>query len=155
MLRPRKRPLATKLFAFDENGVKVELTAADFGAKAQERLGSQVRGLSLPQPTQFIRVPETFLSPDQVLEEMILEKRTLSWRLRLAMKMAQSILERIDRVVDRWLWRGRIAIGRAAEKLHERVRKMRMKDSWGFNDFTEIAEAPPEFRPRPRRTSAV
>src|SRR5688572_21208472 len=145
MLRPRKRALATKLFAFDEKGQKVELSALDFGAKQQERMGSHVRGLALPQPTQFIKVPDNFLTSDQVLEEMIQEKRTTAWRARLVLKMAQSSFDRASRVVDRWLWRARIEIGRAAERLHERVRKMRMKDSWGFDEFTEIAEAPPEF----------
>jgi hypothetical protein len=155
MLRERKRVLSTNLFAFDSNGKKVQLSATDFGSTRQERMGSQVKGLGAPPPTQFIQIPQHLLSPDQVLIEMVQEKRTLAWQLRVIWGLVKAFIHRYARVVERHLRRARIEVTRAIGRLRDHVRRTRMKDSWGFDDFTEIAEAPPEFRPKSRRPSIV
>jgi hypothetical protein len=155
MLRQRKPVPSTNVFVFDESGTKVQLSPADFGARAQERMGSHVKSLSPPPPTQFIQVPQHLLSLDQVVLDMVQEKRTLSWRMRVVVIAAQRVVNRCSRVAERWMRRAKIEVLRTVSKLRERARRARIKDSWGFDDFTEVADAPPAFRPRRRRPSVV
>ena len=155
MLRDRKSVEKTNLFAFDESGRKVQLSTADFGPTRQERMGSSVRGLKAPPPTQFIQIPQRVLSSDQVLMDMVQEKRTVAWQLRLVWNLVKAFLGRYARVVERHFRRVRIEVIQFFARWRDHARRMKMKDSWGFDDFTEIAETPPQFRPKSRRPSIV
>ena len=155
----RRKPIpSTNVFAFDDEGNKYQLSARDFGARNQERLGSQVRGIGEPPPTQFIPIPvqARLMSADDVLRDMIQERRSISAQALIVWKRVVEVVTHLLTVLDRWFFRTRLNVNKYRTKLKEMLRRRHanLDDFWSY-DLTEIAESPPTFTPKPRRPSVV
>jgi hypothetical protein len=155
----RRKPIpSTNVFAFDDEGNKFQLSPRDFGARHQERLGSQVRGIAPPPPTQFIEIPiqARLMTADDVLRDMIQERRTISAQATAAWKKLVELLVHTFMLVDRWFFRTRLHMNKYRTKAKEVLRRRRanLDDFWSY-DLTEIAESPPTFTPKRRRPSVV
>src|SRR5687768_13853504 len=103
----RRKPIpSTNVFAFDDEGNKYQLSARDFGARHQERLGSHVRGIAAPPPTQFIQIPiqARLMTADDVLRDMIQERRSISAQAMSAWRKLVELLTHTLMVVDRWFF---------------------------------------------------
>ncbi len=153
MLSDRKPALGTNVFVYDEEGRKHRFSPADVGAARQERLGSHIQGLGLPQPTQFIVVPKELLTADEVVEDMISERRTVDWKLRVVYRKLLVALGRAVGALDRVASQVRFELATLWARLLVTVNPVEVDDSWG-SEVTEIVERPPKL-PKLRRPSAI
>jgi hypothetical protein len=156
MMSERKANPATNVFAFDDSGKKYNAT--EFGARRQERMGSMVRGIASPPPTQFIQIPQYahMLSADDVVRSMRQERRSLGMLTSMVCKKVVELLVSAWVVLDRWFFRARLNLAKLRVRFKDGVRRRRanLDDFWTY-DLTEIAETPPSFTPKRRTPSVV
>lgn len=80
-----------------EDASSRNLSSVDFGRAAEEGRRT-VKGLGLPQPTEFIEAPKEVLDTEAALLEAEREKSSIRWRVESALRrMAARIRDRIDR----------------------------------------------------------